>query len=233
MNDQVTPCRDSFVFYRSFHESIKRLPDEVQTALYRSIVEYALDQVVPDFTGISFQPFVEAIFAGIRPQLDANYKRFLNGCGGGCPPGTKKPSMMGNTNASKKQNRNETETKPNVNVNENENVEVVGKRVPDQELTMPFNDSEFVETWNELRQQPKWRNKTKKALQMSLKQLSKYDVRFGVWLMQNAIAGNYQGVVFDDTPARYDRWLQATTKTDQVATPVGTVVGNVNDLYND
>lgn len=232
MNNQVTPCRDSFVFYRSFHESIKRLPVEVQTILFRAVVEYALDQVVPDFTGIPFQPFVEAIFAGIRPQLDANYKRFLNGCGGGCPPGTKKPSMIGNKNASKKQNLDETETKPNVNVNDNENVEDGKQKVSDQVLTLPFHDSEFVETWNELRQQPKWRNKTKKALQMSLKQLAKYDVRFSVWLMQNAIAGNYQGVVFDDTPARYDRWLQAITKTDQVAT-VGKVVGNVNDLYND
>ena len=79
MNQETTPNRESFVFYRSFYESIKGLPDGVQLALFRAVVAYGLDQLTPDFTGVPQQPFVEAIFAGIRPQLDANHKRFLNG----------------------------------------------------------------------------------------------------------------------------------------------------------
>ena len=60
-----------------------------ELALFRAVAEYGLDQVVPDFSGIPQQPFVEAIFAGIRPQLDANHKRFLNGCKGGAPVGNR------------------------------------------------------------------------------------------------------------------------------------------------
>lgn len=36
-------ARDSFVFYRSFFEAIKRMPIEVQTEVYPALIEYALD----------------------------------------------------------------------------------------------------------------------------------------------------------------------------------------------
>ena len=34
-------ARDSFIFYRSFLESIKCMPSEVQAEIYPAIVEYA------------------------------------------------------------------------------------------------------------------------------------------------------------------------------------------------
>ena len=40
-------ARDSFVFFRSFFEAIKRMPPEVQTEVYPAIVEYALDGKEP------------------------------------------------------------------------------------------------------------------------------------------------------------------------------------------
>ena len=126
MSNQETPCRESFVFYRSFYDSIGRLPERAQLALFRAVAEYGLDQVVPDFAGVPQQPFVEAIFAGIRPQLDANHKRFLNGCKGG-EFGRLGGAPKGNTNARKgKQPQNNPKTTPNenVNVNENENENV-------------------------------------------------------------------------------------------------------------
>ena len=240
MNNQVTPCRESFVFYRSFYESIKRLPDDVQIVLFRAVVDYGLDQVVPDFTGVPYQPFVEAIFAGIRPQLDANHKRFLNGCKGG-EFGHLGGAPKGNVNA-KKQPQNNPETTPNDNENENDNdnenvnVKVAGKprkRGEVQELTLPFQDPEFVSTWNELRNQPKWKPKGIQALQMALKQLSQYHVRFAIWLMQNAISGNYQGVVFNDTPEKYQRWLSCTPLDEREPTKPVQIVNNSDNLYND
>ena len=210
MNQETTPSRESFVFYRSFHESIKVLPDGVQLALFQAVVRYGLDQVEPDFSGVPQQPFVEAIFAGIRPQLDANHKRFLNGYKGK-EYGGRGGAPKGNQNA-RKQPQNNPKTTPNVNVNENVNENGKVKKTTDpnnQVLKLPFNDPGFVATWNELRTQPKWRKKTTTALQKSLDQLAKYDVRFAVLLMENAIAGNYQGVVFEDTPDRFHRWLQS------------------------
>ena len=67
--------RDSFVFYRSFYECIKKLPEDTQLELYRATMEYALNQEEVDMSDLG-----EAIFNLIRPQLEANYKRFVNGC---------------------------------------------------------------------------------------------------------------------------------------------------------
>ena len=66
--------RDSFIFYRSFYESIKEIPEEEQLKVYKAITEYALNQSEIELTGIA-----KAIFTLIKPQLDANYQKFLNG----------------------------------------------------------------------------------------------------------------------------------------------------------
>lgn len=227
MSNQETPCRDSFVFYRSFYESIKRLPERAQNALFRAVAEYGLDQVVPDFAGIPQQPFVEAIFAGIRPQLDANHKRFLNGCKGGAPVGNRNNpnGRKGGTN----QEPTKNQPNDNVNVNENENGNVEGDG-GNGALTLPFPDNpEFVETWNELMATTKWKHKTVRALKMALTQLAKYDVRFSIILMQTAISGNYQGVVFTDTPTRYEQWKRSQPQYPE--TSPGEIVTNVEFVY--
>lgn len=226
MKDNTTIMRESFVFYRSFWDSIGRLPDNVQLALFRAVANYGLNQTEPDFTGVSCQPFVEAIFAGIRPQLDANYKRFLNGCRGGAPVGN-----CNNPNGRKgKNNQESTKNQPNENENENENENVKGFE-GEKGLVIPFSDNpEFIETWNELRATSKWRNKTNRALKMALTQLSKYDVRFSIELMQSAIAGSYQGVVFSDTPTRYEQWRK--THPQRELSPVIPIT-DFDNLYND
>ena len=237
MSNQDTQHRESFVFYRSFNEAIKGLPDELQIVLFRAVVDYGLDRLEPDFSGVKMQPFVEAMFALIRPQLDANHKRFLNGCKGG-EFGHLGGAPTGNVNA-KKQPRNNPETTPNVNgndnVNENGNVKVEAKptvKVEGRALKLPFDDPEFVNTWNDLRSQPKWKNKTIQALQTSLNQLSQYPVGFAVWLMKNAIAGNYQGVVFADTPEKFRRWSAVAPIREQMnSTSSVQVVHDGGNIY--
>lgn len=70
--------RDSFVFYRSFFEAIKGLPKEDQCLMFGAIADYSLDQIEPNLTGIN-----KVIWTLIKPQLDANTKRFINGEKGG------------------------------------------------------------------------------------------------------------------------------------------------------
>jgi len=138
---ETTICRESFVFYRSFYDSIGRCPDDVQIVLLRAVINYGLNQEVPDFTGVPFQPFVEAIFAGIRPQLDANHKRFLNGCKGG-EFGRLGGAPKGNNNARKeKQPQNNPKTTPNVNENENVNENGNEERGPGE---TPARNKSFV-----------------------------------------------------------------------------------------
>lgn len=119
MSSSQSTGRESFVFYRSFYDAIGHLPEEVQNTLLRAVIEYGLDQTPPDFSGQPNQPYIDAVFAACRPQIDANYRRWLNGLKG-APYGSRGGAPKGNTNA-KKQPQNNPKTTPNVNVNVNEN----------------------------------------------------------------------------------------------------------------
>lgn len=90
--------RDSFVFYRSFYESISTLDDEAQLQLYRAIVNYSLNQEEPILTGVAL-----GFWTLIRPNLEANNKRWENGSQ------PKQKQNRSKTEANNKQNRSKTE----------------------------------------------------------------------------------------------------------------------------
>ena len=98
-------ARDSFIFYRSFYEAISELPKENQADSYNAIMRYALDQEEIELTGIS-----KAIFSLVKPQLDANYKKYENG-----------KQKKSKTEAKQKQTKSKKVTNVNENVNENVN----------------------------------------------------------------------------------------------------------------
>lgn len=72
--------RDSVVFYKSFYESINELPPESALRIYNSIFGYAFADELPELSGIE-----KALFTVIKPQIDANNKRYENGRKGGRP----------------------------------------------------------------------------------------------------------------------------------------------------
>jgi hypothetical protein len=104
--------RDSFIFYRSFFEAIKELSPEDQASVYNAIFQYSLNGFEVELSGIQ-----KSIFTLIKPQLDANNKRFLNGQNGGRP----KKVNQKKTKTKPNNNQNETKTEPNNNVNDNVN----------------------------------------------------------------------------------------------------------------
>lgn len=110
--------RDSFVFYRSFYEAIKDLPDAEQVKSFQAIAEYALNDQVPDGGGIE-----KTVFSLAKPQIDANNKKYQNGTKGGRPKTDKEPSDN-QTITKHKPNHNQTITKAEPNVNDNVNVNV-------------------------------------------------------------------------------------------------------------
>ena len=63
--------RDSFIFYGSFVEALDELPDDIQLQVYRALSHYAIYGEEPNLDGIA-----KAIFALIKPQIDANNKRY-------------------------------------------------------------------------------------------------------------------------------------------------------------
>ena len=102
------------VFYRSFYEAIKELPLDVQAKVYSAIFEYSLN-----FNEVVLEGLPKTIFTLIKPQLDANNKRFENGKKGGRK---KVDNNQTETKSEPKQNQTETKTEPNNNVNDKDNV---------------------------------------------------------------------------------------------------------------
>jgi len=101
--------RDSFIFYRSFYEAINDLDDETQLQIYQAIARYSLNFEESEFNGIS-----KAIFTLIKPQLEANNKRYENG---NKPKQSKTEAKQKQTVSKSGANKNK-----NKNVNENKNV---------------------------------------------------------------------------------------------------------------
>ena len=108
MTNQTQNKRDSFIFYRSFYDASKCLKTEEKAQLFDAICSYALDEKVEQLDGMAY-----GMFQLVKPQLDANRKRFNNGC--------IKKQKVSKTEAKRKQNRSKIEANVNVNVNPNVN----------------------------------------------------------------------------------------------------------------
>jgi len=118
--------RQSFVFYRSFYDSLKELPDDQKGVIFNAICDYALNQKLPEFDGVN-----KALFTLIKPQIDANMVKYENGLKGaeygkkgGRPKGKETPKKPHN-NPKQTPNVNE-----NGNVNANENDLLAGIQKP-------------------------------------------------------------------------------------------------------
>ena len=102
--------RDNFVFYRSFFESFTELSQRDRLKLFDALCNYALNDVEPELSGIP-----AAIFKLLKPQVDANNRKYENGLKGGRP-------KKNQTETNDKPKKNQTETKTKRNVNDNDNV---------------------------------------------------------------------------------------------------------------
>lgn len=135
--------RDSFIFYASFWDAIKELPRDVQGEVLTAVIEYGLYGETTE----QLKPVARAIVTLIKPQIDANNKRYENGVMGaehgkkGGNPNFKKgkpnPYYSGsnedkdnpkdNPKITPKKPQDNPKITPNVNdnVNENDNVNVI------------------------------------------------------------------------------------------------------------
>jgi hypothetical protein len=106
--------RDSMIFYRSFYESLDGMTETTKAQVYDAIFIYGLDFKEPTFT----DAMAKSLFTLIKPQIDANVKKYHNG---------KKPKLKqveSKTEAKDKQVESKIEGNVNVNVNVNDNVNV-------------------------------------------------------------------------------------------------------------
>ena len=118
--------RDSFIFYRSFANALSGLTDKQISSCMRALMAYALDGEEVKCDGV-----VKMFMELVRPQIDANNRRYENGSKGGRKPNqnqnetkTKPNNNQTVTKPKPKRNQKQTKSKPNVNVNDNVNVNV-------------------------------------------------------------------------------------------------------------
>lgn len=108
--------KDSFVFYRSFYEAIHKVNDkELKADIFEAICELALNENTIELTDSLGSIIMELI----KPQIEANNKRYTDGKKGGRP---KKKETKKTTGSEKEKTTGYENKKPNVNENENVNV---------------------------------------------------------------------------------------------------------------
>jgi len=135
----MTTKRDSIVVYRSFYEAAKALTDKEELELYRAIFEYGLDH-----KSAEMGPMAAAMFKLIKPQLEANYKKWQNGMRGGRPKQEESKDKP-------KDNQKETRDEPNANdnVNDNVNANVFIRLQLNDKSMFPIFDDDLVK-WRDL-----------------------------------------------------------------------------------
>ena len=78
-----------------------------------------------------------------------------------------------------------------------------------EQLIFPIDDLEIKRLYFVLCCSPKWRNKTVHAMQISLNKVQNYDKEFTKKLIEDSIAGGWQGLVFEDTDKKYQNYLKS------------------------
>lgn len=98
--------RDNMIVYRSFYEAIIDLPSKNQAEVWKAVFELGLYGNQVELTGIS-----NTIFKLIKPQIEANIKRYENG----------KSRKISKPEANIKQTESKSVTNNNKNKNKNIN----------------------------------------------------------------------------------------------------------------
>lgn len=126
--------RESFVFYRSFRDSLDKVSDEHFAQCMRVLLSLALDG--EEYSGDD--PIVWMFYSLVEPLVLANNKRYIDGKKGGRPKKTtgfenEKPLVIENKN-----HRFENK-KPNVNDNVNVNAHSIKSESAGAELSAHVN----------------------------------------------------------------------------------------------
>ena len=75
----------------------------------------------------------------------------------------------------------------------------------------PFSDK-FKHKWIQLCNQPKWGKKNETSFILALQKLMNYEEEFSISLIDSAIMGGWQGVVFPETNHSYEKWKENKSK---------------------
>lgn len=195
--------KDSYIFYRSFYEAMEDLADSEQLDIYRAITIYALEGKEPDMTS-----YPKAIFRLIKPQLDANTKRYENGKKGaefgkfgGRPKKETPEKPLNNPTETPNKNKND-----NLNENNNENLESKKEKTPNPKgknidfenfiLSIPEEWKPVVRKWLDYKKEKGQSYKGQTSLTTMFEELQKKsneNPNTAIEIINNSIANNWTG----------------------------------------
>jgi hypothetical protein len=67
-------------------------------------------------------------------------------------------------------------------------------------------NKDFTKAWNILIKMPKWAKKPQESIQTALESIQKFDDEFALMLVNIAIEGDYQGLIYPNTEVDYQKW---------------------------
>ena len=125
--------RDTFIIYRSFYESMTPLEDSLKLKLYEAICEFSLNGEDIELEGVA-----ASLFMLMRPILEANNKRYLNG-------------KSSKTIGSAKQTRSKAEgsakqTRSKMLTNKDKDKD---KDKDKNQIGLPFSSDKFRKVWSD------------------------------------------------------------------------------------
>lgn len=68
----------NMIFFVSYYEAIKELPEEQQGVVYKAIIDYAMEGIEPNLKGLA-----KSVFILIKPYIDSSRKKQESGASGG------------------------------------------------------------------------------------------------------------------------------------------------------
>ena len=111
--------KESVVFYKSFYDAIKKIPEEYQLELYNAIFQYSFEDIEP--TNLSSK--AEVIFTLTKPNIDSAQRKYKASVENGNKGGRPKKNNPSKTQQEPNNNSNKTQDKPkripNHNLNDN------------------------------------------------------------------------------------------------------------------
>ena len=199
--------KKSFLLYSDLSLTVNKLPDEIAGKLFKIILDYVNDKypLIDDL-------LLEVAFEPIKQQLKRDLITY--------EAKRKQWSEAGKKSADAKKAAKETlndiqrplttvENVPTIssvndNVNDNVNVNVIKNNTAAplsliqiekfKETPYPNRTDALNNAWEILIKEPKWKKKTNAALSATLKKLEKFNEQDALQMIENAIAGGWQGV---------------------------------------
>lgn len=123
-------ARDGFVFFRSYYEGAKELNDEQRLAFYDAIIDYALNDIEPNVSGVP-----KSCFSFVKPILDKSRAKSAAGKKGGS---SKRQANTKQTGSKPEANSKQTPSKPEANANECEAIKNKELRIKNVECRKEY-----------------------------------------------------------------------------------------------